>query len=305
MRDKRIIQVLGPRVRSGTNFLSNFLNVHPQISVIPSNNTRVETPWLSHLSDFEKAWDSFNENFSKRFFFRLPSELNYKNYCSYMSTAFIEYLCHAYDYDKDAKYLLLKNPSFENLNKFFLAFPNGKLILIIRDGRDNIASSMKAYIRLSNNEITFKRIKKYINRWSYREFYLSALYWKKNIHLYFEFKHSKEYDQFRDGLLVLKYEDLVKQPELEAKKIFDFLELDLPNKVLDDISNLKVVGSSFYGLNRDENADKPNWKEEVPKNSQFQPVGRWKNWSIIKRWIFKKIAGKELILLGYESDNNW
>lgn len=300
-----IIYVLGPRVRSGTNYLSNFLNVHPEISVIPLNNTRLEAPWLDKLDLFDTAWKNFDQLFSQRFFFRLSKKLEFNDFCAYLSSAFLNYLKDSFEYDVNAKYLLLKNPSFVNLNMFFKAFPNGKLILIVRDGRDNVVSSTRAYIRKSNSAITLTRIKKYINRWTFREFILTTMYWSKSIDTLVSFLNSEEYRDHEKSVLVIRYEDLVNHPDVEAMKIFSFLNLRLSEEVLSKIEELKVVGSSFYGPDGNEHAMKPNWTVAVSKSNAFKPVGRWKNWSGLKKWLFKRIAGKQLISMGYEKDYKW
>lgn len=304
MENSSIVFLLGCNVRSGTNYLSNFLNIHPKISVIPENNTRLETPWLDRLNMFDAAWRSFDDRFSQRPFFCLSRSLRYDEFCGYLSSAFVEYLKDSYQYDRKAKYLLLKNPSFVNLSLFFKAFPAGKLILIVRDGRDNLVSCSKAYIR-KDTRITFRSIKKYINRWTFREFISIVMYWRNSIQTLLRFQNSDDYKNNKDSVMLVKYEDLVHNPREEAVKIFDFLNLESSHEVLNEIDSLKVVGSSFYSPDGNEGARKPNWTTAVSKSDRFRPVGRWKKWSFLKKWLFKRIAGDQLILMGYENNRDW
>jgi hypothetical protein len=43
----------------------------------------------------------------------------------------------------------------------------------------------------------------------------------------------------------------------------------------------------------------------VEKPRDFQPIGRWSSWSASRRWLFKRLAGRELIDLGYVGSDQW
>ena len=43
----------------------------------------------------------------------------------------------------------------------------------------------------------------------------------------------------------------------------------------------------------------------VEKPEDFSPIGRWRDWSVWRKRKFKKVAGRELIELGYESNDRW
>ena len=43
----------------------------------------------------------------------------------------------------------------------------------------------------------------------------------------------------------------------------------------------------------------------VARQQGFNPIGRWQDWPAHRKWLFKRIAGRELIDLGYAQDMNW
>jgi hypothetical protein len=66
------------------------------------------------------------------------------------------------------------------------------------------------------------------------------------------------------------------------------------------LERLPVHGSSQY---RDETGQVTG--KFVEKSADFKPVGRWQEWSWRRKRIFKSLAGKELISLGYTTNNRW
>ena len=92
----------------------------------------------------------------------------------------------------------------------------------------------------------------------------------------------------------VRYEDLVNNPKKSMEKIFKFLVLEMVSK--DELL-------SFYKLEEDE---KHLQNIEVSQPIYKRTVGRWrKDMSNKEKKLFKKMAGKMLIELGYEKDFNW
>jgi hypothetical protein len=104
--------------------------------------------------------------------------------------------------------------------------------------------------------------------------------------------------------LILRYEDVYKESRRMAERIFAFMEAPCDAEILTAVEAADVVGSSFYDKTRKENAVKPNWTP-TPKTEAFQPIGRWKGWNALQKNLFKRIAGNDLIRMGYEKDLNW
>src|SRR6185312_10261965 len=45
------------------------------------------------------------------------------------------------DHGNEAKYLITKTPNIKNIKNFFKLFPNEKLLILVRDGRDAVESN--------------------------------------------------------------------------------------------------------------------------------------------------------------------
>ena len=100
---------------------------------------------------------------------------------------------------------------------------------------------------------------------------------------------------------LVRYEELVEHPEDTLKGMSDFLGVDEFAFEWDKLTQLPVRGSSVTvdGQGRVISG------AVVEKPEDFSPIGRWRNWGLWRKRKFKKIAGRELIELGYESNDRW
>ena len=110
---------------------------------------------------------------------------------------------------------------------------------------------------------------------------------------------SKKKDNF---ILFCKFEDLIKDPKLEFKKILKFYEIELNESLIDNIV---------------ENTKGKKTMEENFKDEKFLPwalssnfrsgkIGGWKEeFDSLNIDRFKKECGDALVKLGYEKDLNW
>jgi hypothetical protein len=102
------------------------------------------------------------------------------------------------------KWMCEKTPGHVyGIDKIFKLIKNPKIIVIIRDGRDVVASLNKRYDDFNKS----------INRW-------------------IEDNNTWLNNQYKDSFHVLKYEDLVKEPQIELKKICDYLPEEYDNNML-------------------------------------------------------------------------
>jgi hypothetical protein len=94
-----------------------------------------------------------------------------------------------------------------------------------------------------------------------------------------------------------RYEDALQDPVTFVREACDRFDLDAGRYPFEQIDNIKVIGSSKLERN-------VIWRFiKRPKN--FSPVDYWKQWSALRKRIFKVIAGRSLIELGYCEDLNW
>ncbi|TYB30566.1 MAG: sulfotransferase [Candidatus Mcinerneyibacterium aminivorans] len=177
------------------------------------------------------------------------------------------YLTYSKKYFPEAKIWGDKTPqnvfSLDMINKIF---PNAKYIHIIRDGRDVVNS----YLKIKR----YDNVEKACNRWL------------NSIELVNKFKKKKSNSNF----IELKYEKLVKNPEIEIKRVCNFLNISYDEIMLKPYLNKEKLGDvdkleHHYGLNRQINSDSiGKWKEGLNKK---------------EKEICTKLLNEELKKLGY------
>ncbi len=106
----------------------------------------------------------------------------------------------------------------------------------------------------------------------------------------------------KDFILLCKFENLIKDPKTEFKKILDFYEIDLADSTINSIVKA-TKGKKNMKKNINEAKVLP-WA--LSSNFRSGKIGNWKDEfdseNISK---FKNMCGKSLIRLGYEKDLNW
>lgn len=159
------------------------------------------------------------------------------------------------------------------INKILGYYPNGKVLLLIRDGRD-VAWSIK------------KRIGDFsegINWW---------IRWNDSGKPYWD----------NSNVLVIKYENLVGETESTLKSIFSFLNESFDERVLD---YNKKERSWFYKDGKPEKNEPSRDNQGAFRNWQInQPIfdgrGRWiKNLSAEEIEYFSAKAGEKMFEFGY------
>jgi hypothetical protein len=102
------------------------------------------------------------------------------------------------------KWLCEKTPGhIYGIDRIFKLIENPKIIVIIRDGRDVVASLHKRYDDFDKS----------VNRWIE-----DNIAWSNNSH--------------KDSFHLLRYEDLIKEPQIQLAKICDYLEEEYDNNML-------------------------------------------------------------------------
>lgn len=121
----------------------------------------------------------------------------------------------------------VKNPRFCLILPFlYNLFPKLKYIHVIRDGRDMAFSSNQNQPRLYGDVFCGKSDKITPN--------YSLNYWSKVNLMVFDYASSK----FRKNFLLIRFEDLVQNPENEIKKIFHFIG-NATDNITESINKIK------------------------------------------------------------------
>ncbi len=167
-----------------------------------------------------------------------------------------------------------------------------------------MASTVRAGLAPRAHKTLVEKAKMRLNNWFHRDFVTAARDWAAAVKRISSFDEEFKKSRFASQYMILRYEDIYQNPRPMAERVFAFMEVPCDGAILDAVENAEVVGSSFYGKSGQEDARKPNWLP-TPKTEAFQPLGRWKSWSALQRNLFKRIAGRELIRMGYEKSLDW
>ena len=277
------IFILGIMQRSGTNYLANLLDLHPDCILCGPVWEDGLLNYASHLSHYiNSVYKQWNERWKVEKKLG-PPELLYECLGNGL-IAFLNKQKEVYEDEKSIfsdrrfktilkKRLITKTPSVKNLKLFHKFFPKAKLLIIVRDGRSVVESGMRSFSW---------RYEKAIRRWAKAAE---------------EILDVVKSESFQAGkLLIVRYEDLYQSPEDELERIFSFLDLDLSKYDFNKAKNLPVSGSSDLLTKK---GSEIHW-EKTEKDKDFNPLKRWEGWGRFLHERFNWIAGKYLTQLGYE-----
>lgn len=259
------IIIHGIMKRSGTVYVGELLSLHPDTYSYP--NKIWEIPFLPQTGSIKELQREFFLAYEKNI-----GMVGENDFLPIFGASFIRYL---YAFVPEDRRLLVKMPGVQYLNYFYTVFPGESLLLLTRDGRDVVASTIKTWPQLNFVDVC--------RRWNHSARMVLECHKKYN---------------GRNGYWLARFEDAVKEPSAFVKKVCEGLELDPDKYPYEKIDSLPVIGSSTTLK------DGKGW-EWIRKPKGFQPVGRWQHWSVFKKWVFKRVAGKSLIELGYCTDLSW
>ncbi len=223
--------------RSGTTLLRNILEMRPEVGVTPE--LRFFDLVLASRKKYDLEDQKERENFIKRIFKRIGKSgdpqwkgisLDYSKLeaklrvCRSFREIFLT-LVEYFSSKPDPKILIEKTPA----NVFFLEqilefFPEAKIIHIIRDGREVVASAQK-------------------RGWAKNTINLMA-WWKEAIKSFD--KIQNKFPEKKDDFLEIKYEDLVTEPKNILNQTFSFLELkSVSQDFFEKLEELPAFSSFF------------------------------------------------------------
>lgn len=291
--------------RSGTTLLTRLIRVHPDVHCNYQGHFFTRKPTIEKLVDSSEieSW------------FRRPS--NRWNHRTDLSPivlrAVIDFIL-----EREARPLgvtvvgdkspnnLMNGESVRLMNKFY---PDGKLIFLVRDGRD---------AAISHRLQSFLDAKQHLNKkdWDIRkaferdpESFMSgeqsiftpegirkaAENWVQNVE---ETNHIGR-ELYQEQYMSLRYEELINSSWEQMKELWSFLNVDT------EIDGLRESLKKELKSNPD-----AKWQQESRTNliEPFQKgkINSWKKlFTQYDIKVYKKIAGDSLIKWGYEKDKNW
>ncbi|MFY0691630.1 MAG: sulfotransferase [Paracoccaceae bacterium] len=254
------ILLFGVMPRSGTNFLRDLMAIHPDVHADPEGVH--EFPLLHAARGAKALRDEYVSYFPANAAMTGPWDA-----LAMLSGAWMrEFQVEAAD-----RHVLLKCPHVQNLSLAPFIFPDARIILCLRDGRDVLDSTQKSFSRRSLTRKTFSQL-----AWEWRLATEAVLAFAPGGAL------------AHPNVTVVRYEDVVAATEETCHTLLAHAGLDPSQYDFDQLPALPVRGSS-----RSKVAQAERWQPQ-PKTADFQPVRRWESWSAQKKTRFAEIAGDML-----------
>lgn len=259
--------------RSGTNFLARVLECHDDLSKNPHRvwelpHLRNAVPLLDYAAGMSHSP-------------KMPG-LEPETLLPYLGKGLLEYLVEGIPTQCR---LVVKEPSVENITQFFAFFPRSNLVILIRDGRDVACSALRTkFAAPPRLQLLHPRTWRLAFR---HPLNVLAEQWTNSSRTIREFLEEIRESEFSERVRVVRYEDVVRDQEGEIERILAFLNLDAERYDWNRLGNLRVRGSSFLA----------NDRELV--RTEFNPIGRWREWSQRQREAYLSIAEEELQHWGY------
>jgi len=265
---KPAIIIHGVMPRSGTNYLASLLRFHDDIFHHP--HRLWEFPLLTVTDSCQHLQRDFIRTYRRN-----AEVLREYEFAAVLAAGFMQHLQQLTGPDK---IMLLKAPHVEFIDLFRILFPRDYLLLVLRDGRDVVTSSLKTFTK----GLLRKGFRDYCLEWNYGAQAILRLGRRKD-----------------PRTLILRYEDLFADPVSNIRSILELTGLGESGFHFDKLDTMQVIGSSELS-----EGGKVNWHPQH-RPASFKPVGRWHDWNTRRKRQFRTIAGKALIDCGYEKDGNW
>ena len=260
------IMLHGVMPRSGTTLVGELLRLHPDLCAYP--NELWEVPFLRTTNRMIQVQEAFFDAYKHNI-----ARMGRLDFLPLFGASIVAYLHASVE---PSKRLLVKTPDVQYLSYFHHVFPFESLLLVLRDGRDVVHSTLKT--------------------WPGSDFALICKTWNAGARLILELSRHRTRED--GGFWVAKFEDAVGNPARFMEEVCERFDLDETKYPFDGIGNVPVRGSSQPAKGE------VSWEgEQKPKG--FNPIGRWKEWPGKWKETFKKIAGNSLVRTGYSKDMSW
>jgi len=272
--------VLGVERRSGTNFLSDLLCIHPDARKRPGLAEDFLLKQAGHLENYVTA---LRKTWPARWPIAAEEDAALLRN---LGDGLLHWLADPVGSEKEAggglsPLVVTKTPTVANLELGPLLWPDATFLLLVRDGRALVESGVRSF------------------DWNYRTAMRRWSVGARSI-LDFDERHGGG-DRSSVNYKIVRYENLVARDPSDIANLMTFCGLDpirLPLSVLEQaLTELPVRGSS-------ESRDlvgPVSWKPSL-RGADFDPVRRFDSWGAVEHADFARLAGAEQLALGYPLD---
>jgi hypothetical protein len=261
---RRAAFILGIEHRSGTNFLSDLLALHPDCC----RPKIIYEDFLVHraadLVRFAEGLHGYWDDLQR-------TEYPTARIGAALGRGLLDMLWdHA---TGPGRCYITKTPRADQAQLFPWLFPDQRLILLVRDGKAVVESLVKSF------------------RWSYRK---AMIRWARGARSILRFDRDHRGGPCR--YVIVRYEDLLTDLPGQVERLLAFLDLDPAQYDFAAAANLPVRGSSTT-RERDGHL---HW-QPVQKDAAFQPLQRASHWTAALHRRFVVRCGGYQRLLGYDA----
>jgi hypothetical protein len=201
--------------RSGSTLVQRILARHPGISTGPEPTFLLPVFNLTSERDVVATYDHRYTSWAIDDFFASLGESGFR-------TTVREWATSAYERASDpaAEFFLDKTPKYHQIaTEIVETFPDAPIVILWRNPLAVIGSILTTWGG---------------GRWILHHFRLDLFEGLPNL--------VEVIERFPSRVFVIRYEDLVADPEAEARRLLDHLGLDFDPRVLDDFAGVELVG---------------------------------------------------------------
>lgn len=266
--------------RSGTNFLIDSLSNHEQTLRCPGSFW--EFAPFRHQKEMVK-WLNRMEAGQHTPLFRTD------DFLPYIGDAWLRYLAG----NEADRVLLFKEPSVTGIETMFKMFPYAKTVFVVRDGRDVVASLLKASFGLPRFKLfNHKHWRRLLPGEEFR------IICRQTAQAAIELSRFVQSEMGRALVAqwkIVRYEDLLQHPKETMRELLVWANLCEDRFDWVGMANMPVRGSSF--LRNDDGS--MNFGRGIDRPDGFNAIGRWQNWSKRQCADYEKIVGPLMARFGY------
>jgi len=275
--EKNLVWIIGPP-RGGTSWLGTQLLSYetlswnePQIGLhLGMRNPRIKEKIVRHIDIFRNEPDYFfSEQYEKTWMYYLRKLILQRTFSQFPKL--------------DTKIIIKEPNGSAGIDFVMKCLPKSKIIFLIRDGRDATDSKLDSFKKESwaTRDYGYTPI---TEKQRPSEILYQAQLWVRMMEIL-----EETFNNHSPSLrMMVKYEDLLRNTLEELKKIYDFIDIEIPQRELKKI----VKDASFEKIPK-----RLKGAEQVTRSAQ---PGKWKeSFSDEEKQILDDVMGPMLKKFGY------